>query len=210
MNVDLDIRAGEASAYVRAVYSDQLPFATSRAINWTALDFQKAQRAHMADIFTIRRKSFLNRSVKIKPFATKDSQEARVKIDSPLDRSDIFGKFETDTQKVSVRGGLVAVPTRHVPRTGAGVVKKGWRPRALRDRKFRDGFRTFIRPSRSGFTIFFDERAHGGKVVPLYQLVPRVKIEPELHFVRNAGTTIRDRWAVNFTRSFDSAAMGAR
>lgn len=217
MKVEVTANFDEVGRVVQHIFSDQLPFATSLAVNWTALDFQREQRERMHDVFTIRRKRFAERSVKIKPFATKEEPQARVSIDSPGGRSDIFAKFETDTSKGPFRGNSIAVPTEHVKRTQAGVIRKNWRPRQLLEgatqhgagRVFRSkgnvfrGKRAFLirKPGGRG-TIFMRE---GGEIKPLYQLVPRVRIDPDLEFVGTAEKTVDKRWQANFTRAFDRA-----
>lgn len=225
MNVEFDVRNWEgANAFVRTVFRDQIPFATSVAINRTAIAFQRDQRNRMEDIFTIRRKRFMERSVKIKPFARKHSLEARIAIDSPGGRSDIFAKFENQDFKGPFRGRSVAVPTEHVARTPTGVIRKGWRPSELLDGAAQHGEgrvlkrrgdvyqgkkRTFLirRPGGRG-TIF--QRQRGGDVVPLYQLVPRVSLPPDLEFVETATKTVNREWDEQFARAFDSAIKTAR
>lgn len=189
-------------------FSDQIPFVTARGVNWTALDFQTAQRERMAELYTIRRQAFMERSVKIVEFAKPERQVARVRIESPGGRSDIFAKFETDRAKDPL-GGSIAVPTEHVPRTPTGVIKAAWRPRRVLDRNFQGDFRAFVKKSGKGRAIYFQE--HDGKILPLYWLVPRVKIEPDLRFVKTAERTVNERWRANFTRSFDRAiGLGSR
>lgn len=203
MRFEVDARKVDAvTRDMQLFFSDQIPFVTGRAVNRTALDFQADQREHMSGIFEIRREGFLRRSVKVMDWATPAKQEARVKIDSPGDRSDIFGKFEADRTKDPL-GGSVAVPTEHVPRTPTGVIRAPWRPRRVLDRNFRGGFRAFIRKRGSGKrAIYFDQ---GDRIVPLYWLVDRVEIEPNLQFVQNANRTVDRRWQDNFATAFDQA-----
>lgn len=210
--LDLEFRniAG-VDRWVQDVFDDQIPFATSLAINWTALDFQRAQLGRMQSIFDINEPGFAKRAATIKPFATKQTQEARISVQAPMDRSDIFGKFETDDTKYPFSGDSIAVPTEHVPRTARGHVQKAWRPRRVLDRNFRDGFRAFVRPSRRKpgvRTIFFVEPGNG--ILPLYQLVPRVSLPPDLEFVETAEKTVQQKFDENFTRSFDQAIRTAR
>ena len=207
MQVTVTFPHGEIDRFSRLVFLDQMPFATSQAINATAKAFQAEMRGRLRDIFTIRRDFFADRSIKIKPFATKDSLSATVSIDSPAGRSDIFGKFEDETEKLAL-GGSVAVPTEHVPRTGSGIIRKDWRPRRVLDRNFRDGFRAFITERAGGKrAIFFDE---GDRIVPLYWLVPSVDIEPELEFVDTATKTVNRVWEREFVSAFDRATRTAR
>ncbi|MHC5059306.1 MAG: hypothetical protein ACYTKD_32025, partial [Planctomycetota bacterium] len=64
MNIELDTNAAQVSRTLRFLFAEQLPFATSKAINDTAKDAQKAQRAGMARRFTVRRPTFVFRSIK--------------------------------------------------------------------------------------------------------------------------------------------------
>ena len=220
MRIELDVRDGEVTAFTRSVFARQMPFATARAINWTAKDFQGRQVGHMTETFTVRRPQFVKYSVKIRPFATKEKQEATVRIDSPGGRSDIFAKFEADRIKSPFGvGRSIAVPTEHVPRTGAGVIQRPWRPRTLlagngssttvRGRSVRGRRGTFLVRKPSGRGTLF-QRTDKDTVVPLYQLVPQVGIEPDLRFVDNAEREINARWASHFTRSFEQAVRTAR
>ena len=223
MNVTVDIRTAELSNWARFAQSELIPRATYLAINRTAEEFQKAQRTHMADVFKIRRPQFLKQSVKIKPVATMAKPAATVKIESPGGRSDIFGKFETERTKTPFLGRSVAVPTENVPRTGAGIIRKGWTPKELFHQvRLKKGATRAANTTKYGVAGLFGEkntllirypgaargtiyRRVGDELVTLYQLVPRVKIEPDLRFVDTARDTIQARWAVNFTGFFDSA-----
>ena len=82
MKIEVDVR-DEASPFVLWALRKQLPFATKEALNDTAEDFQKAERARLGKIFTLRRKLWAERSIKISPFATKQRQEVRIAIDPP-------------------------------------------------------------------------------------------------------------------------------
>lgn len=224
MKIELDIRDGEANAFIRGVESDQLPFATANAVNRVTLGFQSEERAHMRDIFTVRRSGFMRGAVRIRrgDFATKQLPQATVRLDAapsgPSKSDDIFAKFETERTKSPLRGRSIAVPTSEVPRTGTGIIPKKFRPRALlgggqqhgvgkvfksRGDVFRGKHSTFmIRQPGGRGTIF---RRVGGDVFALYQLVPRVKINPELKFVATARRVVMTRWATEFTRAFDQA-----
>lgn len=228
MNVTVDVRTAELSEWARFMAAEEIPRATYLAINRTAEEFQTAQRKHMADVFKIRRPTFLKQSVKIKPFARKDSWSATIKIDSPGGRSDIFAKFETDRTKSPFSGRSIAVPTENVPRTGAGIIRKGWTPKELfHEVRLKKGATRSAKTAAYGTAGLFGEKGallirqpgatrgtiflrKGNDLVILYQLVPRVKIDPELDFVATAERTIRDRWAVNFTGFFNAATRTVR
>jgi len=117
----------------RLLFSDQIPFAMSRAINDVGGDAQKRQQSHMRDIFQVRRARFVISGVKRKPRANYRRQAVPhtiIRFDPPGGRSraDIITKFQSNTRKAARDGGRIAIPTDAV-RTGRGSIRKGRRPR---------------------------------------------------------------------------------
>lgn len=209
MRVEMELR-DRAGPFLTDVQKRQIPFATKEALNATALDFQKAQRARLGTIFTLRRKAWAERSIKISPFATKSSPLVRIAVEAPGDksRSDILGKFETDTSKVAKQGTL-AVPVE-ARRTKAGLVQERDKPRRVID----EG-RAFIRKV-GGRTFIFERlksrtaKKLGRAIRLLYTLVRAVPIKPELEFVKTARKTVGDRWGFNFRKAFEKAMRTAK
>lgn len=225
MQIDLDVR-DRATPFVSAFFARHMPFVTATALNETAKDFQAVQRTRMHQIFTLRRPQFAERAIKISPFATRKRQEVRISVDpTPAgpENDDIFTKFEIDRTKRPFRGRSIAVPTSHVPRTAAGIIRRGWQPNDLfkeakqhgvgrvfkrKGNVYRGGRRTFLirRPGGRGTIFLRDDEG----LVPLYQLVPLVRIRPELEFVRHGKAAVATQWAPNFTAAFDRAMRTAR
>ncbi len=226
MNITVDFPEREVGEFARQVFDDQMPFATSLAINNTAKVFQRRQRDRLREIFTIRRKRFADRSILIKPFATKQSPEAKVSVDSPPvgpANDDLFAKFESDRTKSPFRGNSIAVPTEHVPRTPTGVIKKGWRPKDLKEggaqhgagrvftrrgNVYKGAKRTVLIRKPGGRGTIFQRTDEGLR--PLYQLVPRARIDPDLHFVDTANQVVNQEWEKQFGSAFDRATRTAR
>lgn len=225
MKISASTNAKELAGWFRRFFKDQVPYVTSVAINKTALKFQEVQRGHQEDIFTVRRKSFVERAVKIKPFAKKGHLEAHVKIDPPggQARAGILTKFEEDTSKSPFRGRSIAVPTADVPRTGAGIIRKGWRPKDLfssatqhgrgraigtKGNVYKGRKNTLLIRKPGGRGVIFQQTSSG--LTPLYFLVPVVRIKPELHFGANAQRVFDENYEVYFVRAFDEAARSAR
>src|SRR5690606_21849287 len=100
----------------------QIPFATSLALNETAKRAQGEQRKGMARHFTLRRKQWADRSVKIQPFSNKRTLAVTLKIDPPGGKADIFSKFEDGGTKTPKDGKRLAVPDE-VRRSKVGVVR---------------------------------------------------------------------------------------
>lgn len=221
-NVTMELDTRQANAFVRAVWSDQLPWATAKAINDSALGGQRIQREHQRKIFTVRRPQFVDRAVKIAQFAKKETPEARMRVEPPggQARADVLAKFETEHTKSPFRGRSVAVPTGAVPRTAAGIIRKSWRPSQLFADAQRYGDRAMLGAKDtilvwSGWgkgTIFRfrGRRRKSGSMEALYQLVPRVSIEPELHFHDNIRRHVLDNWDANFNRALMTAMRTAR
>jgi hypothetical protein len=221
--IRVDTNAVEVGEGLRFLFRDQVPFATARAINKTAEQFQKVQRDHMSSIFLVRRKPFIDRAVKIKPFARKTSLFADVSIDPPggQARASILTQHETETVKTP-RGRRVAIPDkiRRSPRT---VVRKALRPAnlGLRDAGTIDvggttatlgvapgGIYSIRRPDGSGG--IFRRRHRDRPYERLYVFRPQVPLTPELNFVKNADRVVQDRFAANFREAFDQAVRTAR
>ena len=70
MRIDVDSNAGEVARSLRFLFRDQVPFATSLAINHTARGIQTEQRAGMRKRFTVRR-AYVLQGVKFSKFSTK-------------------------------------------------------------------------------------------------------------------------------------------
>lgn len=211
MRVYVTHNAAEVDAFVRVVFAKQLPFVESQAINDAAKAAQAVQRAHQRQVFTVRRPGFVDRAVKIKPFATKRKPEAKIAIDPPggQARASILIQHEAELEKTP-DGMHVAVPTEHVKRTAAGVIRKSERPsalllRELSGRKHRGERRATFRHED---TIF--ERLRNGRIRALYQLVPSVDLDQRLRFVDNVIRTVRRVFPAAFTKRFDKAIRTAR
>lgn len=238
-DVTIEVDATQASAFVRAVWSDQLPFAESAAINQSALGGQRIQREHQRRIFEVRRPQFVDRAVKIAQFASKrqEIREARMRVEPvgasrgrQLDpgnrRADILAKFETETLKRPKKADALWVPTDAV--TVDGTVMKGWRPRELKFQSWGQGSKARVRRGRRRtFMILYGRAKEGGlsreglasgliferdgdRLDLLYTRHGSVPIEPELKFRENITRHVLDNWDANFAQAFGRAMRTAR
>lgn len=213
LNVKVETNAPEVAAWMRRVYRDQIPFATSRAINATALSFQDKQRKGIQERFTIRR-DWVLRGVKInrEDFARKNKLEAIVRIDPARD---FLVKFEQGGTKHPT-GSRLAIPDE-VRRTKSGVVSRVLRPRALDFEAVGEGRyvgakKTFMlrKPGGRGVIFQFFGRRRNRKTRTLYTFAPSAKIDPILRFEQTASETIRREFEEHFSREFDRAIRTAR
>jgi hypothetical protein len=192
----------------------QFPFAMSRALNDTALEFQRVQREHQEKAFEFRGgEAFFKRAVKyprsLRPSSKNLKLEATVIIDASVpdrdgnrgDRTDIFTRQEEgQTRFPQVGNKALAIPTEDVQRTSRGIIKKRDRPKSLR------GKRDFVRPLKSGKLGLFQRigsrqkafvktSVGKGSKIPLgndpnvrflYVLQKRAQIDEALEFYENA------------------------
>lgn len=231
MMLSVDFPAERVDNFVRYVFADQLPFVEQQAINETGREGQRVQRAHQRAVFEVRRPGFVDSAVKQSPRATKQKPETRLIVE-PLggpSRASIISQHEADEVKTPFRRRAIAVPTRHVPTTGAGIIKKGWRPKDLfdgagvgssdrvltrgggtlvRNQVVRGKHGTFMirRPDGRG-TIFIRD---GEELEPLYQLVTDVDLDQRLKFISNIGDAAMRSFPDYFVKWLDRAIRSAR
>lgn len=185
-------------------------FAMSQAINETAKDFQKSQIRSQERAFTVRKQGFVSRSVKIKPFATKQRLEAIVSIDPPGGQrtADILSKFEQRTIKKARDGRHLAVPVE-ARRTKRGVISRGQRPKAFQFAKTGAAIkglkRTFILPDIGIF-----QRTSKRRIKLLYSFAKSVRIPAVLKFQENARKVIKRRFKSHFEKAYANALRTAR
>lgn len=192
---------------------------------------QQAVIAHAVSVFTIRRRSFLNQSIKITEFpkATKLVGEIGVRNpnSAPADRANVLGKFEIGGTKRSRAEGLIAVPITGSPvkPKARSIIKPQFRPVALL-LGTRQGqalppplLRVFVRNTARGKVIFGQVRARNRKGVgpklprgggltevrPLYLLIKSAEIDDRLEFRPRVTAVVRAEWVPAFNRRWNAA-----
>ena len=190
----------------------QLPFAITAAINDTLALAQNAERAEIARRFTIRRKPFAERSVKIAKFAKKGAPVGELAIESPGGRSDVFGKFEWGGTMRPRDGRSLAIPVTGstVKRSERTVVRHELRPGALLEAgQTPAGNRVFLRTRSDGRRALF-EAMPKGRARLLYRLRPSAQLEARLGFVDTAARVIPRAFPIAFRASLARALATAR
>lgn len=207
LELQVETNADEVAGWFRELYRDQLPFAIAKAINATAIDFQKRQQAGMRARFTIRRDWTL-RGIKInrEDFANKQKLEAIVHVES--DRGFLL-KFETGGIDRPIRARSITVPV-DVDRTKTGLVSGRLKGKALAFKSVSPSTsigrrRTF---SIRGKGIF--QRLPAGQTRTLFTFARSVRIDPILRFESTAVSTVRLNFESHFAREFDNAVRTAR
>lgn len=213
MPLTLTVDTSSATSWLNDVANEQIPFAASKALNATAVDFQAAQFAHEQSIFHLNRPDWVKRSTKITHFAKKTALWATIAVSPPGGdrRADVIAKFEEDTEKTSVAGHDIAVPIG-ARRNKANIVRSGDRPKSFNFHQVGNAVRgdrgTFIVTTAGGRRLILQRTRSG--VNALYLLTPRVVIRPDLDFEPTAVRTVDDRWLANFDRWFEEAMRTAR
>lgn len=199
---------------------NQLPFALKNTLNYTALDFQKAERDRIAQNFTLRRPDFILNTVKIErgDFATKEKLEVIVSIDPTRD---LLAKFEDGGVKESRNPqGSVAIPV-DARINKNDIITPSNRPKAfqLQTVNTKGGYliakglkRVFLIKGPDGKGEIFQRVGKGktSRLKLLYDLTKRVPIPKALGFMGTAEATVNDRLQRNFDVAFADAMRTAR
>lgn len=121
------------SNYLKALNQDLVPKATAKGINETALQAQEAVRSRMTTEFTLRRKEWAKRSIKMVRFAKVGSLAAVLRVQPPgnADRSGILTQHEGGGEKKPRDGSRLAVPDQSLTRGGKRVLPARQRPKAF-------------------------------------------------------------------------------
>lgn len=225
MNIKIEIPMDQVDRFTARLFRDQIPFVTSRAINATAIEAQRAQRAHQGEAFIIRRKMFMDRAVKITPFARKESLSATIQIDPPGGRADILTKFEDGgTKKPAGTSLAIPIGARDTPQS---LVRKRDRPKGLAFVRARSSVatrvsvytgrrRTFMVRLSDGRGWIFQRTGTGrsGSLAQgtrlLYTFAPEVPIPDSLEFEETITSVVDRRFAAIFVEEFYRAALRSR
>lgn len=218
----IETNAGEVSRLMQRLFRDQMPFALATAINDVAKQSQSNQRARQRRIFEVRNRRFIDSSVKLKPFATKRSPEAVLRVE-PLggaERASIISQHEDQVRKVPRDGRNLAVPSPYLMgRRRQRGVPKDLRPAALqlkeRHPNMAQGenrtFRVTTNGGRNaGLILQRTGRGRRSRTRVLYFLRPLARLRPELLFVRTISDTVRNQFPRAMGRAFDHAVRTAK
>lgn len=199
-----------------ALQQQQLPFARSLAVNKLGEAFQQAERARLGQIFTLRRKSFVElQGVKrLGGIATKASPTVTYGIDP---KASFLEKFEDQRVKRPTLGAghSLAVPVQ-ARRSRADIITTANRPKALIAKgKTRKGAgRVFVLTAKRGPLgpgVFQTTGRKGrGAVKLLFAFESQVRIDPTLSFVETAKKIADERWPSIFDDAMAQALRTAR
>jgi hypothetical protein len=213
MSVTIRIDASATIKKLDDLARSQLPFALARAITQTGLDFQKAERAHFGQVFTERRKDFIEKQgVKlIGGIATKTKPSITFGIDP---KADFLNKFETGGQRPLFKASSIMIPV-DARRNKRDIVTAANRPRALISRLGKQpGARgVFLITEQHGKLApgLYQRFGRGGKGVKLlFAREQHATIKPVLHFAETFVAIVKSNWPDNFKKALADAIRTAK
>jgi hypothetical protein len=209
--IRLDIKSNikQFTRHLDQIQKKQVPFATARALTWTAKETQGALQGQMPIIFNVTRKWWLQRQptgIKVKP-AKKLDPVAIVYSNAYFARLQEEGGI-----KQPFKGAGFLVPTEQVPKYGrrsGGAAKVLAGKKILRKAGQAGGDPIMTMPN--GCKGIF--RRRGKKRLPierLYSFVPEAKITERMNFKALAAQTAKRQFAPLFKKSLAMALATAR
>ncbi|WP_434480975.1 hypothetical protein [Gemmatimonas sp.] len=180
----------------------QMPFALSVALNGTANAVQQAVRGGLGEKFTLRRRTFVERTIfrdRATDFATKTKPQATVRVNPS---SDFLAKFEKGDTKTPRDGRSIAIPTVNARRTKSDIVTTANRPRALLDKPGHFRFGDVLYATKG--------RGKRQKLIALFVFKRSARIRPRLGMEDTAGRVVPDVWELQASRAIERALSTAR
>lgn len=177
---------------------DQVPFATSRALNATAFDVRKTfVEKSFPRAFDLKNKSFPRAMLRV----AKSSKKSLIaSVYDRLGREYIRKHIEGGTK--TPKGAHIAIP-KGVRVTGRGVTPAK-RPRQILQRPD-----VFISKAGGGGEVIL-QRMKSGKTKLLYFLTPKAKIDPVLDLERDGKRVVDREFRKHFGRELARAIRTAR
>jgi hypothetical protein len=203
---------------LNGVAKKQAPFAISKALNKTARDFQKEEKEQLTGSFSLRRRTWAQRHVKIGQGdnATKRNLEAKVRFVAPGDpaRTDVLAKFEEGGVKRPVSGSRIAVPREKARIKGLQQERLkvfDFQPHGASGRVLKGLHRTLMIKEPGGRGVILQRHGRGrGTLRILFSFHSSVKIEPKLKFRETAERIGKKQVVKNFEEALEHAIRTAR
>jgi hypothetical protein len=200
--IEVHFQPGELRRQWSTFARSQAPFATARALTWTAKAAQEDLQDSLPGTFTIRN-GWTAKGIRIKP-ASKAAPVAAVGT-----KDEYLARQVTGGQKTSRSGRSVAVPVRARRNKRATTPRSRW-PGAMIARK---RSRMLIQPSANGRSLLlFSVRGREGheKLRLEYVLTRTVKVESAWNLQRIAFKAFRREWPAMAARSWEQALQTAK
>ena len=196
MEIRVDSNIKEFTKWLNTVQREQVPFATSRAINDVAVDGQSSIVKHITGTFKNIKRWWLKQQptgVKVR-FSNKRDLHARVFTDVYFSQRQQDGGVKAPKQSKNLAIPLPAVPRKY--RTSSGA----------RDMLRADN-KTF---SVKGKGIFKRKGKKRYPITPLFTYAPSSRTKPALKFDLIIEKVVRRRFAQHFKKRLDAALASAK
>lgn len=195
MNVSITVDSKALTKSLNSLQRSQIPFSTARAINRIMQTAQTEQLDEMRKTFTIRRDTYLKRSVKITKFAKKLSPTGTIAlVGQGGTLPSTFQKFEAGGSVTGPNGKRKAIPSNHVQPNKSKVIPIGKRPANLKN-KFAIDNELFQRVGKG----------KNERVELAYTLKNTVRVRPVLKFVDRISRIIVRDWSDVMTQELAQA-----
>ena len=229
----IHVDAAATQGWLEQLFTDQLPFATSVAINRTAKAVQAAIQAHMQQTFTIRRPWVLQ-GITIPRFSDKTDTPIAVSIEIDPKRA-FLGKFEAGGVKTGSPTLPIAIPSTALRPDLSAVPPLALYPKnlGLVARRGVVGIRAphshltkrgVLQTQGKARTFVLDQTMIGVSVAGVYQRTgpgkhdirllwsykDRIPIPAVLRFAATAEETVRAEWPAIYQEAFAMAVRTAK
>jgi hypothetical protein len=215
--VNISVDVGPMVQWLTDLQSEQIPFATSRAVNDLAKEVQAAIQEGMKQRFIIRR-DWVLQGVRISKFSDKHDTPIMATIDIAPDRR-FLPKFEEGDTKYPRFGTHIAVPTPAIRVSGSGVIPVGWRPKSFGFAEtttkrgavqIKGDRRTFILLNTASPGIYQRTGPGARAIKMLYKFFVSVPTPRSLHFKEGAQKVCTARFRFIFKKRLGEALATAK
>lgn len=195
--------------YLDNVQKKQLPFATARALTWTAKDAQKALQESMPETFNVTRKWWMQQQ----PTGIKVKSAKKAELQADVYTLAYFAFLQEESGiKIPFKGRGILIPTPLTPKYGrkAGGAAKVMAGKKILRRGGKAGGDPVITLQSGKRGVF---RRKGKKRLPiqlLYSYVPRAHIRARMEFRAKAHKKAMQQFDFFFAQSLAQALKTAR
>jgi hypothetical protein len=190
----------------------QLDFAASKAMNGVMYEAQKQIRQELGQHFTVRRKTFIEQSIKVKP-THKTKLVGAIGVfprpNSSIDEA--LAAQEFGGERPNPNGGRVAVPLAARP-TPQSITPPGKWPGKLKN--------TFTLKGKGNFELLLQrtkkrthgpvQKGHDPNLKVMYALTPRIQVRKRWNFVATVFEVTRRLLPTRMAQELTNAIRTAR
>lgn len=175
----------ELKKALRNISRNEVPYVTQIALNDVTKEAQADIRKHIDEEFIVRRKSYVNKAIKIVKWAKKTDLKAILAVEPPGGAQDVLSRHEFGGVQTPENSKHFAIPTQGIWKNKRRVLSKRLRPANINAWKATD--------STSGTLMLLRQRTK--KIVQVaYILKDKIRLRKRLSFVETAQRTVNTRY----------------